>query len=358
MVCDWEGRWSTGAHPSVEDAAKFIAEVKRLLPENKCGLYCNTSDWTSTAVKAGDFLWIAEYGTKAPNIKAVWDFWQFTNVPIDTNLSRFEALPELKVWALSSSPPLKPPKPPQIPPPDPAHPKPEHGSKNTWVRVDADGTINPQGRFLLTTRGLAMYLEAGRLYRQAGGGKPPLITQGGRSNAVGASAGTHGREAMDWSTRSLTGTKTRLWELCLWLVGFAAWTRTEIPRLWVKHTHGVPKGGDLSSEAAAQVRDFKNARNGLAGHGGYPRITKAGVADWTWEDYLAGWGVSLSALQSAYDTGKANDDVKDLQWALSRHLGTDVIGDGQLGPQTRAALAKVGPLNEETLTKLGLEVNP
>lgn len=100
LVCDWE--ISGGGHPSVADAANFIAEVKRLRPDNKVGLYCNKSDWLDTAVKAGDFLWIAHYTTMPePGIASPWVFWQHTNTPIDQNkaASRFETLDELKAWA-------------------------------------------------------------------------------------------------------------------------------------------------------------------------------------------------------------------------------------------------------------------
>lgn len=96
MVCDWED--TPEGHPSVEDAALFIAEVKRLLPTWRVGLYCNRSDWLNTAVKAGDFLWLAEYGIATPAV-ASWDFWQWTDEPIDQNRSRFPTLASLKAWA-------------------------------------------------------------------------------------------------------------------------------------------------------------------------------------------------------------------------------------------------------------------
>lgn len=244
--------------------------------------------------------------------------------------------------------------------------KPQRGSVDEWVLVNARGVISTEtkkrsGLYWVTTRTLNMYLEAGRLFLQAGGKEVPQITQGGRGS-IGASAGTHDLEALDFSTKSLTGKLTRLWELCLWIVGFAAWSRVEIPKVWVKHTHAVPKGGKLSGSrskrtgARGQVRDFEEGKNGLKGHATYPRITATGLAFRTWEEYLAGFGVSLSALTEAFDKRTKHDDVADVQWALSRHLGRDVLGDRDPGPQTKAALAEVGPLDAATLTKLGLEV--
>ena len=90
----------------------------------------------------------------------------------------------------------------------------------------------------------------------------------------------------------------------------------------------------------------------------YGRIAKLGVANVTWEDYLSRWGVSLAGLQDALDQRRTTNDVRELQWALGRHLGTDLAVDGDPGPQTKAALAKVGPLNADTLTLLDLVVNP
>lgn len=94
---DWEN--TDDGHPSVDDAAEFIAEVKRLRPRNKVGLYCNRSDWMNTKVKAGDALWLAQYGVDKPDIPGPWDFWQWTDTPIDQNRSRFPSLAALKAWA-------------------------------------------------------------------------------------------------------------------------------------------------------------------------------------------------------------------------------------------------------------------
>lgn len=235
--------------------------------------------------------------------------------------------------------------------------KPERGSKTEWVRVNAQGVTVPSGGFRCTTRSRNMYLEARRLFIAAGGGTPPDITQGGlNAGGVAASAGTHDREAFDWATQSFTARRRKLWELCTWQVGFATWIRNFIANLWPAHTHGVPKGGDLSAGARSQVVQFKQSKNGLAGWGTYSRIKTMGVADQTWEDYLAGLGVSLVKLRDAYDNRKKHSDVFDLQWALSAYLGEDVVSDGDLGPATKKALAKVGPLTSETLAKLGLVV--
>ena len=98
LVCDWEN--TPGGHASVADAANFIAEVKRLKPNYRTGLYCNKSDWLSTAVKRGDFLWLAHYTDKTD--VTGWDFWQYTDKPIDQNRARFATVAEMLEWAIPS----------------------------------------------------------------------------------------------------------------------------------------------------------------------------------------------------------------------------------------------------------------
>lgn len=104
LVCDFED--TNDGHPSATDAAAFIAEVKRLKPDNKVGLYCNKSDWRTTGVKAGDFLWIATWGTTTtPTTTPAWSFWQYTDKPIDQNHAnpKWATLAELKAWAQGST---------------------------------------------------------------------------------------------------------------------------------------------------------------------------------------------------------------------------------------------------------------
>jgi hypothetical protein len=109
LVCDFEN--TKGGHPSAADAAAFIAEVKRLKPGHKVGLYCNKSDWTTRKPTSGDFLWIATWGTTtAPTTNPAWAFWQYSDSPIDQNRAspRWATLAELKAWAGGSDPVLYP----------------------------------------------------------------------------------------------------------------------------------------------------------------------------------------------------------------------------------------------------------
>jgi GH25 family lysozyme M1 (1,4-beta-N-acetylmuramidase) len=97
LALDWET--TAGGHPTVDEAAVFIAEVQRLAPGHRVLLYCNQSDWVSTTVKAPDGLWIAHYGVDKPKTTTPWIFHQYTDDPIDKNWSSFTKIEDLKAWA-------------------------------------------------------------------------------------------------------------------------------------------------------------------------------------------------------------------------------------------------------------------
>jgi hypothetical protein len=84
------------------------------------------------------------------------------------------------------------------------------------------------------------------------------------AGGVGVSAGTHdGGGAVDLSPANAAEKVHALRK-----VGFAAWHRTPIPGVWVEHVHAVLIGNaKLSPAAAAQVVDYRNHRDGLAGNG-------------------------------------------------------------------------------------------
>ena len=114
---------------------------------------------------------------------------------------------------------------------------------------------------------------------------PVQVTQGSYSTAVGASAGTHsGGGAVDIALVGLSDDDAHTIETVLREVGFAAWYRTAIPGVWPRHVHGIAAGcGDLASQAAAQVTDYRNGRDGLAGHG--PDTGNRAHVGVTWETY-------------------------------------------------------------------------
>jgi hypothetical protein len=82
---------------------------------------------------------------------------------------------------------------------------------------------------------------------------------------VAASGGTHDREAVDLRVRNYT--QAEITALVSWLrkAGFAAWYRAPSSS-WGPHIHAVPIGGDLSAQAAYQVRAYDAKRDGLTGN--------------------------------------------------------------------------------------------
>lgn len=101
LAVDWE--W-TGDRTAASNAEKdrFIREVKRLRPSNRCLLYCNRDFWTTrdSTSFAGDGLWIADYVTAGkPRIKAKWRIHQYTSTPLDKNVADFASEDALREWA-------------------------------------------------------------------------------------------------------------------------------------------------------------------------------------------------------------------------------------------------------------------
>jgi hypothetical protein len=167
------------------------------------------------------------------------------------------------------------------------------------------------------------------------------------SGGVAASAGTHDAGgAVDLRTSNLSSSqKSRLLK-AMRKVGFAAWLRTPDQGNWGPHCHGIavqPGGkndkGVLSSGAHSQVVAYYEGRNGLANHhhDDGPR-DYVGV---TWESYKHPESSQPTVRLSNLQYGDRNDDVKDLQRALNRHLsGADIAVDGYYGEQTDAAVRR------------------
>jgi hypothetical protein len=255
LVCDWEN--TRDGHPSVADAAIFIAEVKKKRPKNKVGLYCNASDWSNTKVKAGDFLWIAHYGVSKPSIQARWDFWQYADkssdgANIDQNKSRFNTLDELKAWAKRAPGPSKPP------------PKPMHYSQtyhSEFVGLNG-GWVTPIDREIVLACAKAADWHTLRL------------SQGGLSNGVITSAKTHyglgvGDIALDGRPKS------KVWKLCAALLrsGIVAFPRGFIADSFQnnKHIHfaSVESYSHAHPQLQAQINEYKRGGDGLVGNRPY-----------------------------------------------------------------------------------------
>lgn len=106
LFLDFEGysdgrNWS-GMSWAQRDAWRlaWIAKVKTLTHGNcRVGTYINTSTWKSIPSNdPGDFLFIAEYGVKKPNITHPWQFWQHGDSPVDQDYGNFANRAALDAW--------------------------------------------------------------------------------------------------------------------------------------------------------------------------------------------------------------------------------------------------------------------
>lgn len=96
LWCDWEG--TGGGTPSGSDKDKFMDAVKDAVGnKNKVGLYCNYSMWSGSNKNRGDAFWLAQYAS-SPSTND-YEFWQYTDSPLDQNWGAFSSRDELKKWA-------------------------------------------------------------------------------------------------------------------------------------------------------------------------------------------------------------------------------------------------------------------
>ncbi len=200
------------------------------------------------------------------------------------------------------------------------------------------------------TRTRAMLAEAAKKVK-------PYVRpiQGGYSNSVSASAGTHGRAAVDISCAGLSNRQANQIVKAMRQVGFAAWRRDTSEGPWVRHIHAVPIGGNLSYAAQRQVVAHKRGRNGLANNR-RDRHWGMGVSrSRTWESYLRLKNRpkkkrrSRRSRKTKYQSyrnvrpgarwlrrGSAGSDVKYVQ----SYIGTSKCGpaDGKYGPMTESGV--------------------
>ncbi|AGS73933.1 glycoside hydrolase family 25 protein [Streptomyces collinus] len=83
LAVDWETT-EAGTYASNKEKDAFLAAVKRLRPNHRIVLYCNTDFWfhhDSTSA-CGDGLWIADYTSAGrPRIEHPWKFHQYADGP-------------------------------------------------------------------------------------------------------------------------------------------------------------------------------------------------------------------------------------------------------------------------------------
>jgi hypothetical protein len=256
LVCDWEN--TASGHPSVGDAAAFIAETKRLVPECRVGLYCNKSDWLSTTVKAGDFLWLAAYmkshGVTSPLLR----FWQYSDHPIDQNTAYFTDRAELASWALATPEVVQQDVGPVVVPPvglgdvtNPGAPVPDP--------TGDERSVSFRGGRTCVCVAFSLPLVEREMIRRGLIKRSIDVWQFGYRNDVKASAGYHARGG-NTDVAQFSDEQLRCWRECGWAmqrrdVGFAT-----------KHGHGWPVGCPHLAKQD-QVKSWLKGRNGLVGNG-------------------------------------------------------------------------------------------
>lgn len=164
-------------------------------------------------------------------------------------------------------------------------------------------------------------------------------TQGGFSNAVFASAGTHGGAAIDISCRGLSKSVCNRIVKVMREVGFAAWRRDSNEGPWARHIHAVPIGGNLSSAAEHQVDAHMRGRNGLENNWRDKHRHMRIPRNRTWEKYKAlkrkfkyGKWRNANPGTRILSLGVVGSDVKFVQ----KFIGSAKVGsvDGKFGPVT------------------------
>lgn len=177
-----------------------------------------------------------------------------------------------------------------------------------------------------TRRTAAMVVEARRLFKAETGQPGPRASQGGyNAGGVSQSAGTHDRDAFDFATAAMSARHARIWEQCLGRVGFAAWWRRFLRKVWPQHHHAIPKGGDLSGGAQAQERSYRDCRDGMKGNRIYAAIRAYRTV--TWESYSKK-GAAKSAVKKGY-VNVGGKIQKELESLSVRDLNRAILTGGK-----------------------------
>lgn len=269
LVCDWEAVKNVG-QATVAEAMAFMAEVKRLAPRNKVGLYCTTSDWKNTAVKANDFLWIADIDEPAGKTKTKgWMIHQYSWKPLDKNVATFRTRAEMQKWASSKPAPA-----PEFPPP--AQP---------WEfrETDTHSVYGPYGFWQGVRVNRRTYEAVSKAAQLSGWGRVNL-SQGGLSGSVSASAKTH--MGLDCGDIMVNGhSKAEVWAFCSRLMECGAFP---FPRGYtndsfqnMKHIHfGMINADWTHQQMKAQFVAYQRGRDGLRNNRAYTGPTRKKLTTW------------------------------------------------------------------------------
>jgi hypothetical protein len=283
LIVDWEQWYDSRGRPlpkvTVAEKNQAITLLHQKAPGHRVLLYCNRSWWNTSDKKAGDGLWLAEYGVTEPKVDD-WLFWQWTNRPVDQNVARFKSKAALRKWATDVPAPGSNARPTPALPAAATVTTTLKGTVLDLAAVPTGGGTRHKFRDRLTNtsgaypgcvcdcipRWVAL-VEA--LAKEAGLPIPAQFWEG--SFVVTPNSGkTHqGGGALDIKTTGMTKKQKRAWVKICRLAGAAAWLRNWAHgRFDTEHIHveliGCPHA---SADARAQWADYKAGRDGLAYHG-------------------------------------------------------------------------------------------
>jgi hypothetical protein len=209
------------------------------------------------------------------------------------------------------------------------------------IRIDPNTLeILLSGGVKTTKRTRRMIIAARFLFKLRGGGTPPKIVQGGWRPTTDYSKDTHGEDAIDFGTKLFSEARSKLWERCLWTVGFASWRRVYIAGLWSAHTHALPKGGQLSDGADGQIKQWYQGDDALRSDRDYPGILTSGLVARTfetWREISTGGHILLMDVRTAFRSGDAllSNDIRQIQERLNLYMGSSLAVDGIPGRATK-----------------------
>jgi len=253
LVCDWEKNGCTNA-----DKDDYLKKLKKRFPKNRVILYCNVS-WWLTKDKTSyveDGLWIAYYSNNSsvrPPIQSPWLFYQYSQTPIDQNVSSFKTKAELVAWAKCSAP---------------------------AVVIDTRAKVWFRGGWTCGCVATSLPLVEQDMIQKGLIKESIDIYQLGYRTDVSASAGTHAKGGCT-DVDQYSDEQLQVWRDWGWTMEH----RTPAEG-FIDHGHGFPFGcTHLSAGAQYQVDEWRNKMNALSGSARGP-VTGPGWQVIDWKDAL------------------------------------------------------------------------
>jgi len=299
LTCDFEKQDPSleSRDPTFSEVKEFIAEVKRLAPNNRVGLYVNKDYWETRAKKSlggADFLWLAWYSSDRDKVENYpgWLWWQYTEGP-DYNLAKFDSKAAMLAWAKGDN---------NVSQPPPAYDPPPLKERISWRRTPGG---NPVRACTCMIENITKVVEP-RL-KAAGVIKNSIDIFQGAYSGSSKSGGTHlGGGAID--TAQYSDTAVKIWRTSGW-----DYYRRGADYGFDPHGHGVLRGcPHLSAAAEDQHDDYKRGRNALNDHARDPH-DEMGQPLITWQDAVAKYAPDKSTVPPVTGGGGGTKYESDIE---------------------------------------------